>query len=225
MSDVLVLREIVALAVGAAGARVLPAAPRVAKRTYNRIFNRGFDAGYGRASAAKAKRAGRPPAATVMFDSINVSPLRGVASTSGEAVAGYVDGYWPDFEALARNYPHDRHLSIAVHASEDADCLDVENGDATPEQAPAWVRRQLNRGVRRPVVYCSISVAPQVIEMLARAGIERTQYRLWTAHYTYRAHVCGPASCGYPTRADSTQWTDRAYGRNLDESLCAPGFW
>lgn len=156
-----------------------------------------------------------------MFDSVNLAEI----PKDAPAVAGYVGGMWPTFPHLKTSFPHAHRLSIAVNASQDADCLDVELGDATPEQAPAWVSRQLKRGVKRPVVYCSVAGAEGVLGALSRAGIRRSAIRLWTAHYTGRPHRCSP-HCGYGflTFADATQWTNHSHGRNLDESLCAPGF-
>ena len=142
-----------------------------------------------------------------------------------QAVAGYVGGHWPTYARLAQDHPQAHHLSIAVNAHEDAECLDVEAGDATPDEAPAWVKRQQGRGVQRPVLYASVSAMAAVLAALARAGIDRSQVRLWTAHYTGHAHLC-TARCGFGFRwtADATQWTDRALGRNLDESVCIDSF-
>lgn len=161
------------------------------------------------------------PARLTMYDSIQPSqiPLKAVA------VAGYVNGRWPTFVQLRKQFPHARLLSVAVSAAADADCLDVEAGDATVAQVGLWVRRQQARGVARPTVYCSVSSAPSVLDALARSGIARTKVRLWTAHYTGKPHLCSTAACGYACGdADATQWTDRALGRNLDASLCAPDF-
>lgn len=152
-----------------------------------------------------------------MFDSIDISQI----PASAKAVAGYTSGNWPTYPELVKHWPHAHRLSIAVTSSHDADCLDVEPGDATPTDAAAWVRRQQQRGVKRPVLYCSLSGAQTLLETLARAGIPRSNVRLWTAHYTGKAHLCSPA-CGFGLKAsaDATQWTDHALGRNLDESLC-----
>jgi hypothetical protein len=140
-------------------------------------------------------------------------------------VAGYVGGRWPTYVPLVHAHPHAHHLAIAVSASEDAECLDVEAGDARPDQAPAWVRRQQARGVHRPVLYASVSAMPAVLSALSTAGIPRDAVRLWTAHYTGRPHICTPAcGFGFGTTGDATQWTDRALGRNLDESLCSDSF-
>jgi len=157
----------------------------------------------------------------VMFDSIDVSQIPRDAKA---AAAGYTSGFWPTWEQIkAGPWPH--KLSIAVTASHDAECLDVEPGDATPDQAPGWVKRQRDRGIRKPVVYASLSNMSPVLAALAGAGIGRSEVRVWTAHYTGQAHVCTPAcGFGFQTTADATQWTDHSQGRNLDESLCDGSF-
>lgn len=168
-----------------------------------------------------SKPHGRPLVMHSMFDTIEV----GTVPTNPDAVAGYVGGHWPDYGQLVRRFPHAHHLSIAVDATENAHCLDIERGDATPEEAPAWTRRQHARGLHRPVLYTSVSDAEHLTSVMQSHGIPRDQYKLWTAHYDYHPHLCGP-HCGYgfTGRADATQYTDRALGRNLDESLCATGF-
>lgn len=163
----------------------------------------------------------RAPPAFSMFDTIDPSLI----PPRPQAVAGYVGGYWPTYSTLLRDFPHAKHLSIAVNAGEDAECLDVENGDATPAQAPAWCRRQRARGVSRPVIYASVATMPAVLGGLAADGITRGMVRVWTAHYTGRQHLCSQAC--WPTLhtvADATQFTDRALGRNLDESWCSGTF-
>lgn len=72
-----------------------------------------------------------------------------------QCIAFYVDVLSP--AAAAARWPGRALLSIARTESEDAACLDVESGDATPVQAPAWVARQRARGVVFPWVYCSQS--------------------------------------------------------------------
>lgn len=156
-----------------------------------------------------------------MYDSIQPSQI----PLKATAVAGYVNGRWPTFRQLEKTFPRARRLSIAVDAAVDADCLDVEAGDASVAQAAGWVKRQQRRGVKRPVVYCSVSTVPALFAGLGKAGVGRDRIRLWTAHYTGKPHRCTTAACGYGCgEADATQWTDRALGRNLDASLCSPGF-
>ena len=156
-----------------------------------------------------------------MYDDINLSLI----PANAQAVAGYVNGRWPTYPEVIRMWPKAKHLSIAVSSSADADCLDVEPGDATNIVAPGWVHRQIKRGVYRPCLYTSVSNAAPLLKALAQAGIMRGQVRLWTAHYTNKEHLCGPG-CGFglKTNADATQWTSRALGRSLDQSLCAGGF-
>lgn len=172
------------------------------------------------AKAAAKKAARRKP--TRMYDAVTIENM----PRDAKAVAGYTSGNWPTFPRLAAMFPHARRKSIAVNAAHDADILDVEAGDATPSQAPAWVKRQHARGLKKPGVYCSVSVAQTVVNLLAAAGIKRDQYVLWTAHYTFRAHLCD-SRCGFGlrTKADATQFTDKALGRSLDESVTARSFW
>ena len=157
----------------------------------------------------------------LMYDTITLETM----PAAPEAVAGYVGGHWPTYEPLVWKFPHAKHLSIAVNAGEDATCLDVERGDADPVQAPAWVKRQQARGVVRPVVYCSVSTAATLLGGLASEGVGREAIRLWTAHYTDKPHLC-TAACGggFAGTADATQFTCRALGRNLDESVCSDAF-
>ena len=156
-----------------------------------------------------------------MYDDVNLSLI----PRDAEAVAGYVNGRWPTYREVVRRWPRAHHLSIAVTRHADAECLDVEPGDATDWDAPGWVKRQMARGLHRPVVYTSVSNAAALLHALARAGIARQHIRLWTAHYTGREHLCDHG-CGFGmwTEADATQWTDKAFGRGLDRSVCAVSF-
>ena len=148
----------------------------------------------------------------VMYDSTTLDAI----PADAPAVAGYVGGDWPTYHELARRWPHAKHLSIAVNASEDAECLDIENGDATPADAPGWHRRQIAHGVLKPVLYIERSRLPELVAELEQAGIQRDEYRLWIADYTGQPHIT--------PGADGTQWIDSALGRNLDESLLASDF-
>lgn len=154
-----------------------------------------------------------------MLDSITPANL----PPGADAYLGYVDGTWPDFQAEVQRFPGAHVLGLAVTAADDAEGLDVENRDATPDEAPSWARRQLGKGVRRPVIYASAAAIPQVIAALDVRGLARPNVRLLSAHYTHVAHICGPASCAYPgvPACDGTQWTDRAAGLKgslIDES-------
>jgi len=110
-----------------------------------------------------------------LYDSVDAS----VIPADAEAVAGYVDGRyrwsaadWARFRGLK--------LGIAVFATDDGDVLDVEAGDATPDQAPGWVVRQRARGID-PIVYCSRSAWPAVRAAFAAAGVPEPRW--WIAQY------------------------------------------
>jgi hypothetical protein len=156
-----------------------------------------------------------------MFDSIELDQF----PADPVAVAGYVGGTWPTFPALAGRFPHAHLLSVAVNSGEDAEVLDVENGDATIEDAPGWVRRQMARKVWRPGLYAQASNMGGLWRTVQAAGIARASVRLWSAHYEGE-HICGPDGCAYPgiPACDGTQWTKTALGRNLDQSALLPGF-
>jgi hypothetical protein len=153
----------------------------------------------------------------VQYDSVTLEAI----PANAQAVAGYVGGKYETYGEVVKKWPHAHHLSIAVNATEDAECLDVENGDATPGQAAEWFKHHARRA--KPVFYASLSVVPELEAALKTGGFERDQYLVWSAHYTGIPHICGPSE-GLPTAADATQWTDKALGRNLDESLCTDGF-
>jgi hypothetical protein len=157
-----------------------------------------------------------------MFDSTTIEAI----PLDARAVAGYIGGWYLTYWNLVARCPRALHLSIAINAEEDAECLDVEAGDATPAEVPDWVRRQLARGVDRPVIYSSVSTMPAILSLLEEVSIPASSIRVWTAHYTQVPHLCGPGNCGYGMRvsADATQWTSRALDSNLDESLCTDNF-
>jgi hypothetical protein len=156
----------------------------------------------------------------VMYDSTDVGQI----PPGAQAVAGYVGGRWPTYRQLLARFPHaQHHLSIAINAQVDADCLDVENGDATPSDCSGWYRRQRARGLARPAFYGSLSTIPAITRFLSSAGIARHEYRIWSAHYTGQAHICD-ARCGLKPAADGTQWADRVGSRNCDLSLLSDTF-
>ena len=158
-----------------------------------------------------------------MYDSITVSQI----PANAEAVAGYTSGHWPTYNELVQKFPHAHVLSIAVGASHAARCLDVEPGDAvTPtDRRPVGTCADFTPIVTREsqVLYTSASNVNALVSTMTAARIFRNQYYIWSAHYTFHEHICSPGACGYPS-ADATQWTDKAMGRNLDQSQCQDYF-
>jgi len=152
--------------------------------------------------------------ATTMYDSVDVSQI----PANAQAVAGYVGGRWPTFASLLVKFPKAQHVSIAVNSSEDADFLDIENGDAVIDDAPAWFHRQIKRGVKLPGFYTSLSKIDTLLSVLEEHEIQRTAYRLISAHYTGKPHICSPSE-GIRTVVDGCQYWNKALGKNLDVSL------
>jgi hypothetical protein len=156
-----------------------------------------------------------------MYDDITASAL----PSGADAYAGYVDGRYNDYAAIKARFPNAHVVSIAVFASDDADCLDVEPTDATIAEVYGWLKRQLARGVWRPIIYTSASNVDALMRTMNANGFSRSQYRLWSAHYGGGQHICGPATCKLTaTACDGTQFTDNALGRSLDESVLLDSF-
>lgn len=158
----------------------------------------------------------------LMFDDVTVSLL----PAGFDAYAAYVDGRFANFAAVKARFPHVNILSVDVNGSNtDANALDIEPGDDTNAGAVPWVREKLIRRDRRIVVYTSVSNVDALVNTLAIAGIARSSYKIWSAHYAAGEHICGPGTCRLTSFAcDGTQYTDRANGDSLDESLLDDGF-
>jgi hypothetical protein len=176
---------------------------------------------FNRKRHATIKRLEHEHHAITMYDSVTVGEI----PPDAEAVAGYVDGIYRTFTALTHLFPHAWRLSIAVFSLDRAACLDVENGDATPQEAPGWVLDRHKEGVRYPKVYASVSQMDYIVELLRMVGVKRDTVKLWTAHYGKGKHICSPHSCGeLKNTADGTQYDDKALNRNLDVSLLHRNF-
>jgi hypothetical protein len=114
----------------------------------------------------------------VMYDSIHASAI----PTTAAMVAGYLAPSPFAWSAADwARFPHAVHVRIAVRAStNDGHVLDVEKGDATPAQAPAWVLARRAAGMD-PTVYCSLANWSAVKAAFAAAKVVPPHY--WIAHY------------------------------------------
>lgn len=161
----------------------------------------------------------------VMFDSVSVR----VIPSKCKAALGYVGGAWPTYEngELRRRCPRARLVGVAVSLAHRAEELDIEPGDADPEDAPEFVRREWENGIERPGLYAAVTeMRDRVLPELDAAGIHPDEYRIHTAHIGAGKHICGPGTCGLlPVKAHSTQWTFESGGENRDESVCRPSYW
>lgn len=113
----------------------------------------------------------------IMYDGITPTSVPGGA----RIYAGYVNGEWPSYAELAARNPLALHVSIAVNVSARAKCLDVENGDATPAQAPGWVLQQRAAGDPYPWVYMNEETWPAVRAAFAAQKVAPPWY--WVAGY------------------------------------------
>jgi hypothetical protein len=151
----------------------------------------------------------------VMYDDVSVPLIPANATVIGV----YIDGRFKNDSEIRTKFPHAALVTIAVSAKDDADCLDVEAGDATIAEVYGWLTRQLKRGVVRPVIYTSVSNVDRLMLTMNANKFQRSQYRLWSAHYGAGVHVCGPATCKLTkTACDWTQFTNQANHSSLDES-------
>lgn len=93
-------------------------------------------------------------------------------------VAGYGDGRyiwspsWMDGSNWWDLFPNSVQLVIVVSAAHQGDVLDVEQGDATPAQAPSWIAQFARPARRAGTIYCNRDTWPAVIAELQASGID-----------------------------------------------------
>lgn len=114
----------------------------------------------------------------LMYDSTSAADIPADAAM----VAGYLPPSRYAWSAAAwARFPHAVKVRIAIFASvNDGHVLDVEQGDATPAQAPSWVAMRRLAGTD-PTVYCSQSLWATVRAEFARQGVPQPHY--WIARY------------------------------------------
>jgi hypothetical protein len=112
-----------------------------------------------------------------MYDSITPQNI----PADADLIAGYVNGLYANIPMLQARFPHARTVAISVESSENAGTvLDVENGDADPVSAPAWVKLRRAAGVD-PTVYCNSSTWGAVQSAFKAAAVPEPHY--WIAQY------------------------------------------
>jgi hypothetical protein len=119
-----------------------------------------------------------------MYDGIN-SLAAGIAREFPHAtkIAGYDNGYYAWTQAEWDLFPHADHIHISVTASASTgDVLDVEIGDATPDQTHGWISMRKSAGLFRPTIYCSLGTVPAVRNG-TREYILGKDYDIWVARY------------------------------------------
>ena len=134
----------------------------------------------------------------MMFDGVEADSVPGGAAI----YAGYVDGEWQSYDPLVARYPGALHVSICVTSSDSARVLDVESGDASPDEAPGWAARERAAGNAYPVVYMNSSTWSSVQAAFADQGVPAPLY--WVA-----AYVGDPSQVpGIPAGAIALQYYD-----------------
>lgn len=126
-----------------------------------------------------------------MYDSVFASGL----PEGGDLYAGYINGIYPNLGAVQARFPGKTVVSISVDAAADeGDVLDVESGDASSQQAPAWVVMRRSSGAV-PSVYCSESNWPAVQAAFVQANVAQPSY--WIAAYPGPGPVLYPGSVAH----------------------------
>ncbi|WP_439379857.1 hypothetical protein [Amycolatopsis lexingtonensis] len=105
-------------------------------------------------------------------------------------VAGYIDRIklapWTDADWAL--FPDALKVRIVKKAStNDGHVLDVEPGDARPEEAPGWAAMRRRSGFAHPVIYCNRSTWPKVKAAFADQDVEPPLY--WIATATGRREI------------------------------------
>ena len=112
-----------------------------------------------------------------MYDSVTAGDI----PLSAQIVAGYIDGPYTWSAADWHRFAGKTCVRITVTAAaNDGDVLDVETGDATPQQAPGWVLMRRAAGAD-PSVYMNGSTWPSVRSAFASQGVREPHY--WVAFY------------------------------------------
>jgi hypothetical protein len=149
-----------------------------------------------------------------MYDDITLSLI----PRDAIATAGYnPPSSWPTYSRLHAAFPAAHNVSIAISSDSRGECGDFEPGDMTPSEVGRWVRFDQAGGYEKPCVYSSYyEYVHEIRPALTADGIKRSTIFEWDADYTYQPHL----DPGF----DATQFTDRALGRSLDESLVSRDF-
>jgi hypothetical protein len=152
-----------------------------------------------------------------MYDGVTVADL----PAGAQLYAEYVDGHYANTQAVAERFPGAVHVPIAVFASTNAGVvLDVEQGDASPAEAPGWVQMRRAHGID-PSVYCSASTWPAVRDAFRAAGVAEPHY--WIAQYDGAAEIPnGAVAKQYESTAGWDMSVVADYWPGVDPAPAAP---
>ena len=118
----------------------------------------------------------------IMYDSVSPSLIPAHA----EMVMGYIDGKYTWSEEDWARFPGAVKVGISVEpAREHGDVLDVERGDATPDDASWWITARRVAGSRWHAIYCNRVTVPAVLDATAHL---RIRFGLVVADWTGQPH-------------------------------------
>jgi hypothetical protein len=137
-----------------------------------------------------------------MYDSTTATDI----PIDAAAVAGYVNGEftwsaedWARFLAASK-------LGIDVTNAGAGGCLDIEQGDATIEDAPGWVNNRHANKIERPWLYVNRDNWAALVNLIEAAGLVGT-VGYWVADWTGEPHSL---ELGDGTKADAVQYANPA---------------
>ncbi len=144
-----------------------------------------------------------------MYDSVTAKDI----PSNVQMVAGYISGTYKWNAADWARFPNAVHVHIATQAYiNDGEVLDVERGDATPEESVDWVIHRRAVGID-PSIYCNqLNGWPYVIQAFKNRGISEPHY--WVARYDNIAII--------PVGAIAKQYANSTFsGGHFDLSVVA----
>ena len=127
-----------------------------------------------------------------MFDTIEPQPSDALSGLDVEVWRHAATAATPTSRPRG-GFPKAHVIEIDVDGQGIGHAGDFEAGDMPYAEAGSWVKRRIEVGVARPVIYFQVSAWRPVMESLAAAGVQRHHVRLWTAHYNGRPHLCSEA--------------------------------
>src|SRR4051812_11969732 len=116
----------------------------------------------------------------IMYDAVTPTNI----PRNAEMVAGYVNGKYAWTQQEWDLFPNATKVEISVRAYWDAGhVLDVEAGDATPAEAPAWAIKRRQAGIT-PTIYCNRSTWPYVVSAFEQANVPQPHFWIATGSRT-----------------------------------------
>jgi hypothetical protein len=152
----------------------------------------------------------------IMFDSTTPDQI----PADAKMVAGYVNGsyFWKGIDW--RRFPNAIQVHITVSAVNTGGVLDVESGDATPDQAPGWIKARLAAGLARPAVYVNRSNLDAVIAACTAEGLVAGHH-----YWIWLATLDGTVPAEFPGLIAVQDKSAAILGYNADSSVVFDDTW